>query len=251
MKKAYVCIFMLALGPVGQINGSVSGEAPTLAEIAQCNARAAGAGALATLDAVAYRLEIVEPEFTAQAYYRVTREGRMRIDIHVGGDRVFSEGHDGKTAWSWEAGDDHAVPASEEGEAALRHGVEQPGHLRALIHLPENGHQMRLNGMDNDGDLEYAVIEVILSDGFRQWYWVNLESCLIERNRSFRAFHPDLDSTETWVETRFSDFRRIDGVARAFKSENVDLRSGEVLGTTRILEYIPDPDLAPDEFKAP
>lgn len=251
MNRSYVGIFMLVLGAAGPLYGSTSPKVPTLAEVVQCNARAAGAGALAALGAVAYRLEIAEPGFIAQAYYRVTREGRMRIDIHVDGDRVFSEGHDGKTAWSWKAGDDHAVPAGEQGEAALRHGVEQPGHLYALIHLPDNGHQMRLAGMDNDGDREYAVIEVILSDGFRQWYWVNRESCLIERNRSFRAFHPDLDSTEKWVETRFSDFRDIDGVTRAFTSENVDLASGEILGTTRILEYIPDPDLAPGEFEAP
>lgn len=251
MNRAYAGVLLLVLGPFGYLYGSASPKAPTLTEIVQCNARAVGARALAALDAVAYRLEIAEPGFIAQGYYRVTREGRMRIDIHVDGDRVFSEGHDGKTAWSWNAGEAHAVPAGEQGEAALRHGVEQPGHLYALIHLPENGHRMRLAGMDTDGDREYAVVEVTLSDGFRQWYWVNRESCLIERNRNFRAFHPDLDSTEKWVETRFSDFRSIDGVTRAFASENVDLASGEVLGTTRILEYIPDPGLAPEEFEAP
>lgn len=229
-----------------------AGEArPSLEQILQCNAKAAGAGALAELDTVEYRLEITEPGFTVQGHYRATRDGRVRIDIHAEGGRVFAEGlHDGR-AWMWQRGDERAKQGSDKGAAALRHGIEQPGHFYALIHMADEGHQVELAGRETADGRTYDVVAVTLADGFQQWYWVARESCLVERKRSFRAFHPDMDPTETWVETRNSDFRVIDGVTRAFLSENVELATGEVLGATRVLAYVPNPSLKAGEFDPP
>lgn len=223
-----------------------------LETILACNAEAQGAGALAGLDAVRYRLEITEPGFTVNGHYRATRDGRVRIDIRADGERVFAEGIDGEgEAWTWQRGDSEARPASPEGHDALRHGVQQPGHFHALSHMAGNGHAVTLAGFEERDGTTHAIVELRLSDGFRQWYGVSGATCLVERNRSFRAFHPDQDPDATWIETRYSDFREVDGVRRAFSSEHVDLATGEVIGTVRVLEYRPDPVLAPDEFQAP
>lgn len=151
----------------------------------------------------------------------------------------------------WQQGDDRARRGSEKGAAALRHGIEQPGHFHALNHMETNGHDVELVGTDTLDGATYDVVAVTLADGFRQWYWVDRATCLVARNRNFRAFHPDVDPTETRVETRYSDFRTVDGVTRAYVSENVDLATGELLGKTRVLEYVPNPDLEPRSFAPP
>ncbi len=223
-----------------------------LEAVLACNAKAQGAAALADLDAVSYRLEITEPGFTVNGHYRAMRDGRVRIDIRADGERVFAEGIGGDgEAWTWQRGDTRARPASPKGRDALRHGVQQPGHFHALSHMAGNGHAVTLDGFEERDGATHAVVELRLADGFRQWYGVSGATCLVEHNRSFRAFHPDQDPDATWIETRYSDFRTVGGVTRAFTSEHVDLATGEVIGTTRVLEYRPDPVLAPDEFRAP
>lgn len=232
---------------------AMAGEGPPriLDQVLECNARATGAQELTRLHTVSYRLEIEEPGFTVEGHYRAARDGRMRIDIHADGEVVFAEGLDDGQAWLWQQGDDEANAGSEKGAAALRHGIEQPGHFYVLGHMETNGHDLALAGTDTIDGATHDVVALTLADGFRQWYWVDRETCLVARNRTFRAFHPDMDPAETWVETRYSDFRTVGGVTRAYLSENVDLATGRVLGRTRVLEYVPNPDLGPGSLAPP
>jgi hypothetical protein len=73
-----------------------------------------------------------------------------------------------------------------------------------------------------------------MPDGFLTYLYVNPTTHLIERQRDVRAIHPDLDSTSKWVETRFMDFRRMDGITRSFQDQQIDLRTGAVLATSTI-----------------
>jgi hypothetical protein len=71
-----------------------------LAQIIARNTQArGGAAAIEQAKAVLIRMRIVEPKYTMDAVYRATRGGQMRIDVYMGGMRVYSEGCDGRRAW--------------------------------------------------------------------------------------------------------------------------------------------------------
>ena len=213
-----------------------SDTAMPLNALLSCADRAAGGDSLRARADVSYVLDIAEPTFHAVGRYRATRSGTARIDIFVDSVRVFSEGWEQGAGWDQRGGDAprRAVipPAS---GSALRHGIEQPGHLWTLADITHNGHAITLAGRDTLGGLSYYVLRVTLADGFDVWYWVNPASCLVERNRNFRAFHPDLDSTRRWTETRFSDYRITHGINKPWLSTTFDVPSEKALGTTRVV----------------
>ncbi|HJZ11540.1 MAG TPA: hypothetical protein VJ521_05295, partial [Acidobacteriota bacterium] len=88
------------------------------------------------------------------------------------------------------------------------------------------------------------------ADGDVTQLYVNPENWLIERTRVKKALHPDIDPKEKWSETRFSDFRKSDGLLRSFKSVQVDLESGEVMQTTTVKQITTNPPLDDSLFQA-
>jgi hypothetical protein len=237
---------MLACAPAtGARQAKHLDSALSLDALLACADRAAGGDSLRARADVTYVLDIVEPAFHAVGRYRATRSGTARIDIFVDSVRVFSEGWEWGAGWDQRGGDAPRrtviPPAS---GSALRHGIEQPGHLWTLADMTRNGHAIVIAGRDTIGGLPYAVLRVTLADGFNVWYWVNPTTCLIERNRNFRAFHPDLDSTRAWTETRFSDYRATRGVVKPWLSTTVEVPSGKVLGTTRVVSLTYDDSTA-------
>ncbi len=69
--------------------------------------------------------------------------------------------------------------------------------------------------------------------------------------RDKRALHPDIDPATTPLESLYSDFKKADGVVRAFKDKQIDLRSGAVLSTTDIESVQVNIPLDPDLFTRP
>lgn len=207
----------------------------SLDDLIACNDGAVGGDALRAIQRVEYALRITEPTFQVDATYSADRDGIARIDIFAEGERVFSEGWDGNAGWQLPQGETTPQPTSEEGGAALRHGLEQPGHLWTLRDMPRHGHTLQEDEAADAADGERAV-HLTLRDGFESWYWIDTETCLITRSRTFRAFHPDVDSTRTWIETRYTDFRRQDEVVRAWTSHSLDLATGDTVGTAQILD---------------
>jgi hypothetical protein len=95
------------------------------------------------------------------------------------------------------------------------------------------------------------VLRLTLSDGFETYRYVNPNSWLIDRGRDFRAFHPALNSQKTWVETRWSDYRAVDGSLYAFKSVNIDLSTGKELAVTDVTSIKVNPTIDSNLFVAP
>ena len=208
-------------------------EARTLSDLIACNDSAIGGDALRQLTRVEFDLQIREPTFEVDATYVAERRGTARIDIFDDGRRVFSEGWDGSSGWQLPAGATEPRPTSPEAGAPLRHGLEQPGHLWTLRDMPTHGHRV-----DEDASIEREagerVIHLTLADGFENWLWLDTATCHLTRKRDFRAYHPDVDSTQTWLETRFADFRASDGVTRAWLTWTMDLATGDTVGVTRL-----------------
>ena len=82
-----------------------------------------GAAAIEAVRTFDSEIRIVEPTFEVDGTYVATREGRMRVDIRMDGERVFTEALDRERAWSWTP-DGGVRDGSAAGAAALRHGIE-------------------------------------------------------------------------------------------------------------------------------
>ncbi len=229
------------------LNNGASADAE-LDRLVACHDRAAGGPALRALAAVSYQLRIEEPGFSVDGYYRATRAGAMRIDVYDRGSRVFSEGWDGARGWQRRAGQATPTAIDKIAAAALIHGLQNPGHLWTLADMARNGHRLDLQPSATLDGQTFAVVKLTLNDGFETTYWLDPETCLIRQSRSVRAFHPDIDPTPQNIATVYEDYRVVDGVSRAFLSRNLDLDTGTIIATTRIIHFDTAPELGDDEM---
>jgi len=101
--------------------------------------------------------------------------------------------------------------------------------------MPGQGHAVN-EDEGVDAEPYERVVHLTLRDGFESWYWIDTRTCRVTRKRDFRAFHPDVDSTQSWIETRFSDFREAQGVSRAWTVRSIDLATGDTISDTRLLD---------------
>lgn len=202
------------------------------------------------------RIQSMEIDLTMQdggktydAVYRVTRDGRMRIDILSKGERIYTEAYDGHAGW--DQGADGRAPFADPHGDALWHGTQYPGKIFGLGDMRKNGHSLEYLGREDVQGVDYYVLKLTLSDGFETCRYVDPQSWLIERGRDYRAFHPALDPKQTWVKTRWSDFRPVEGVMRPFMSVNTDLVSGKELVRQQVTAYKINPSFDPSNFSPP
>lgn len=204
-------------------------------EILQYNLRVVRTGsATGAIDNMDAAIEIRESGYTLIARYRAVADGYMRIDVFSEGTRVYSEGKDDGGVWEWPGGADAPGNVYHEGVGALEHGIEF--NLFALAELPVRGHEIELVGCQAIDDNEYFVLKMTLADGFENFRFVNARTWLVDLSRDFRAFHPALDETKQHIETRYDQWQRVDGILASRRSQNVDVETGEVMATTRVLD---------------
>ena len=187
---------------------------------------------------ITYQLDIKEPSFSVKGTYRVTRSGKMRIDIFAGGQHVFTEAYDGHIGWQWHQGESQPKVIKGKASATLRHGIEMPGHIYTLMDMQKNGHKLEFVGEEQWQGIPAYLLGLRLKDGHQKFYVLEQKTGIILANRDKRAFHPDIDDTEVMVETRLTDYKEVDGMKRSFGLENWDLTNNKSLGTTQILELL-------------
>ncbi len=234
---------------------SCSAFAADLEAILAYNAEAHGGEAYEDVHAVRVRLSIKEPTFEVKGVYTASRDGFMRIDIYAGDERVFAEGlmetPDGVCAWEWTPGKSAGEAAQCVGEtetAALRHGIEMPGNFYTLRDVRERGATVEVIGeVASEAGAEWQL-RLTLPDGFARDYFIDKSSHRIIRARDFRAFHPGIDPTEVTVETRYFESERVDGLLRFKRQENVNIDTGEWLGTTQVLSVEHNPEIPKGYF---
>ncbi|MEM9304300.1 MAG: hypothetical protein AAGE01_19470 [Pseudomonadota bacterium] len=216
-----------------------------LDDLLVCQAEAAGPRAVPRT--IEVELDIREPTFEVSGVYRATRDGRMRIDIYAGGERVFAEALDGDRAWEWTPGDGVSV-VDGQAQAALRRGIELPGRFFNFADMAERGHRLEDHGAGTIDDRPVRILDVVLDDRHRKRYWLDAQSCRVVRNRDERAFHPGIDATAVTVESRLSDYRLIDGRLVAFETVQWDVGADAWLGSTTVKAVRFDPDLSAVRF---
>jgi hypothetical protein len=209
-------------------------------------------GGATALDAVRNTLNVAlvtEPTFQVVGRYIASAEGFMRIDVFHEGRRAVSEGIDAEGDWDWAGGAAEAQPASAVARAsgALAHGIEF--NLFGLHAMTRRGHALMLEGRETIGGVDYYKIKLRLSDGFETWRYINPNTWLVDRNRDFRALHPDTDPTPEWIETEFGDQRSVSGVLTPFTWIQRRVQTGEELqrGAIERLAY----NVAADQLNFP
>ena len=244
VKRIAIAFVALAIAGCGQ-----QGE-PDLAEILKRHADArGGAAAIEAVRAVEIEVQIAEPNFQVDGRYRATRDGKMRIDVVVDGQRVFSEGFDGTRGWQLPANETAGTDMSPEGEAAVKRGIV--GNLYGLHELTGLGHTVTLRGREKIDDTDYWVVDATFADGFERRYFLDPETYLIARVREESALHPDVNPEEKRFETRPGDYRAVNGVLFGFKSEKRDLESGAVVQTDVTKTIAMNPQIDPAIFLRP
>ncbi len=215
---------------------------PSLDRVVNKNANATGGReAIEAIKSIEVDLHIVDPGFAADGIYRATRTGKMRIDIMMGSEHVFTEACNGTRGWEWR-GKGEAVDCSPAATAALRHGVELPGKLFGLHEMQARGHGVELRANQEIEGNDYHVLRLAFADGYSTSLYVDTKSGLITRRREVRALHVEIDPTPTTIETQSSDFRRVAGVMFSFANVEVDLKSGRVLERTTVRSVKVNPE---------
>jgi len=224
----------------------------SLEELIHRNTEARGGrGAIEAIRNLEVKLRIVEPTFTADGVWRVDRRGRMRIDVFMKDQRVFTEAFDGERGWQMPGGNEAATPASPDGTAALRHSGQLPTNILGLHEMMGHGHRLEYAGREEVAGVSYHVVVLTLDDGFATRYYIDPENFLIARARVRKALHPDIDPTPTTIETVWTDLREVAGVRFAFQASDTDLAAGRLLQTTTLLEITPDASLDENLFRMP
>jgi hypothetical protein len=225
-------LLLLSLGSCASSGGDT---ATTLDELIRRHTEARGGRvAIEAITILEDKIRIVEPTYTADGLWRVNRSGRMRIDVFIGDQRVWTEGFDGKIAWQFPGGAVRAQ-AAEAGTALL------PTNILGLHEMSNHGARLENLGREDVGGVSYYVVVLTLDDGFATRYYLDPSSYLIARSRVRKALHPDADPTPMTIETVWSDFRQMAGVKFAYRSTDSDLATGKLLQTTTILEITVNP----------
>ncbi len=193
-----------------------------------------GRKAIEAVHSVAIDLHIVDPDFAVDGSYRATRPGKMRIDVSADGKHVVTEAFDGRRGWEWKGKGRTTMETTAKATAALRHGVELPGHLYGLHELRQRGHRIELIGRERIEGIDYYALRLTLDDGYTTTLYVDPKSWFISRRRDVRPLHVDIDPTPTLIEQRMSDFRQVAGVWFSFANTETDLKTGKLLETTTI-----------------
>ena len=202
-----------------------------------------GHQAIEAVHSVAIDLHIVDPDFAVDGSYRATRPGKMRIDVKAEGRHVFTEAFDGHRGWQWKGEGTATIEESAKATAALRHGVELPGHLYGLHELQQRGHRIDLIGREKINGVDYYALRLTLNDGYVTTLYVDPKSWLITHRRDVRALHVDIDPTPTTIDQRMSDFGQVAGVWFPFANTETDLKTGKVLETTMIRTITVNPKI--------
>lgn len=204
------------------------------------------AAALDRLKCCWIKLDITEGGQTIQGHYAADIAGLVLIDIRVAGKLVYREGVDNKGVWLWPSQDPAPRESAAQGAAnAPLHGIE--GNLVGLHRFAERGHKLKFLPPQKIDGRRNRVVEVVFKTGHTSYFYID-PSWLITRKRDERAYHPDVDQTKNRVESRYSDFKSVEGVTPSDRNEDYDLNAGTLLAVNQVTQRIWNPELAPQTF---
>ena len=200
------------------------------------------------LNSIAIKLHLKEPEFAVDILYQAMRPNICRVDVQMEGKTVFVEAYSGEFAWQI-PGNQAPVVASAEGTDALLRGAI--GNLYALSDFSDFGYQLEMGDQCLIEEALYYPVKVTFDGGHVVHYYMDAQSFLITLKREEHALHPDIDATVQSTETRYFDFRDVDGFKWAFRSEKKDLQTGNIIQEDFLRDVVINPSLKAEIFQMP
>jgi hypothetical protein len=157
----------------------------------------------------------------------------------------FAEGYDG-SAWEF-YGDPGIVlrtvgPAS----AAARHGLWIDG---PFVDFRAKGSTIEVEGIERIADRDAYRLRLTMRDGFAMEEFLDTRTFLEVANRKAAPIHAFGEKVSS--ETRFSDFRPVEGVLFSFRNEEVEIATGRVLNSMQWREIVANRPLDPAVFSPP
>ena len=211
-----------------------SGEESSDILAAHAEARG-GATAIEAIQSVDIHLTIDEG-WVVEGHYRATRAGDMRIDVFAEGERVFTEALQEGSAWSMKQGESSGSAITEQEANILWRGVL--GNIYGLHELEEQGVAVTVSGPERVDGESFWVVDLLHHDGFEARYYLDANSFLVARQRSDHALHPAIDPEIQRFESRYSDYREVEGVLFPFLVEKFNLDTGERVQRTTIRSLV-------------
>ena len=238
----------LVAGAVGSaaISRSFLAE-PSLGEIIHRHTAAmGGAAALDRVHSKRVAVTVTEKGQPVDGIYQCAAVPEWRIDIYAGGKHVFCEGLDRQGPWLWPADAPAPADAAPDARRTGNQGVEF--NLYGLHRFPARGHRLFLDRPQLIDGTRYHVVRVLMRDAYETFLFINPATYLIDRRRDQRAPHPDMDPTRKFMEKRYSDYRRTDGILTAFLEEQYNLTDSKLVNSTAVKEVRLNPPSVPGAF---
>jgi hypothetical protein len=157
----------------------------------------------------------------------------------------FAEGYDG-SAWEYYQDPGIVVRIVGKAAAATRHGLAVDG---PLSDYRAKGSTVTLQGTEKIDGRPAFCLRVRMADGFEENEFVDAETWLWIASRKVASVHAF--GREIATETRFSDYRPIDGILFSFSSKEVEIATGKVLNEFRTTSITVNEKLDPAVFSPP
>ena len=135
----------------------------------------------------------------------------------------FEEGYDG-SAWEFYGDPGIVVRTVGPASAAARHGLYVVGNL---VDFKKQGSTVTLLGKTKIDDRDAYQLRVPMMDGFEQDEFIDAKTWLVVADRKVAKVHAF--GSDVASETRWSDYRVVNGVLFAFLNVEVDLATGKEL----------------------
>lgn len=160
----------------------------------------------------------------------------------------FMEGYDEST-WEWYANPGVVVRTVGAASRATRHGTS---FLGPFIDYRRKGTTITLIGTTKIAGRPAYELDVTLRDGSSDRYFIDAKSWLVVAKRYVAPVHAFGQEVKT--ESRFDDYRAVDGVLFPFHIAEVDLASGKILsemswGAIEVNRDLPRSWFSPPRFE--
>jgi hypothetical protein len=174
---------------------------------------------------------ITEPRFSGEFIWRAMRPGMMRATLSLGPTQIYEEGFDGTISWEKPIGESVAHETTGPARDALRQGMIWLGNYRPLKELRALGAKVAALDPEMLDGVGFDRIQVTLTAGEARTFYLDHTTHLIARIKASRPLHPGLDQTKQDIETVLEDWRKVGGLAVAFKTTERDQATGKILQT--------------------
>jgi hypothetical protein len=157
----------------------------------------------------------------------------------------FAEGADG-SAWEYYADPGIVLRTVGPASAASRHGIWLDG---PLVDYRAKGSTIEVEGIEPIAGRDAYRLRLTMRDGFAVEEFLDTRTFLEVANRKAAPIHAFGEKVTS--ETRFSDFRPVEGVLFPFSSEEVEIATGRVLSSMQMREIVANRPLDPAVFSPP